>query len=139
MLPFPADPFVTRLGPASPRQPLQSSLGELVRALLLKYPPDTAAVLVDPHFRVLYLYGTLSKFISQPEGEFTHELLSMVPREWRIALRALVHTACAQGRAAEVALPPEISESRQLLLRAIPAGEAQNELILKIKTAVKSL
>ena len=75
-----------------PRQPLPSDparLGELVqRRLLQDYAP--ASVLINRQCQILYFYGPTDRYLRQPTGTPTGDLIAMAREPLRTRLRATV-------------------------------------------------
>jgi two-component system CheB/CheR fusion protein len=71
--------------------------GELMdRALLERYAP--ASVLIDQHFRVLYLRGPTEDYLRPPSGEPSYNLINMAREGLQSALRAAVRKAIKEGQ-----------------------------------------
>ncbi len=72
--------------------PTRHSAPEIGRGLLLEYCAPTA-VLVDRNHEVLYFHGDTERYLSQPQGEPTFNLLELARRGLRGRLRAGLHRA----------------------------------------------
>ena len=70
-------------------------------ALLERHTP--AAVVVDRLGQIAYYHGDTARFLDQPRGEPTRELLVLAHKGVRGALRTAMHKAIVQGVAARVA------------------------------------
>jgi two-component system CheB/CheR fusion protein len=71
--------------------------GELMdRALLDRYAP--ASVLIDQHFRVLYLRGPTEHYLRPPSGEPSYNLINMAREGLPSALRAAVRKAISEAQ-----------------------------------------
>ncbi len=83
----------TRAGDASrPSARRTSSLSDLMRdALVSRYAP--ASVLIDSKGRVVYFQGSTERFLVQPPGQTTQDLLSMAREGLRTTLRSAVQEA----------------------------------------------
>ncbi len=77
---------------------------ELTDTLLSEYVP--AAALINRHFEILYVSGSLVDYLEFPAGELSRELLAMARPGLRSRLRALCHNATQQR------LPMTDSEAR---------------------------
>jgi two-component system CheB/CheR fusion protein len=68
------------------------NFAELTQQVLLEeYAP--AAVLINRAYEILYFYGPTTRYLHQPTGEPTQDLIRMAPEGLRIKLRAVVHKA----------------------------------------------
>jgi two-component system, chemotaxis family, CheB/CheR fusion protein len=67
---------------------------ELTDTLLADYAP--AAALINRHFEILYVSGSLVDYLEFPAGELSRELLAMARPGLRSRLRALCHNASQQ-------------------------------------------
>ncbi|MFN8742093.1 MAG: CheR family methyltransferase [Pirellula sp.] len=67
---------------------------ELTDKLLTEYTP--AAALINRHFEILYVSGSLVDYLEFPAGELSRELLAMARPGLRSRLRALCHNASQQ-------------------------------------------
>ncbi|HEX4129556.1 MAG TPA: chemotaxis protein CheB [Pirellulales bacterium] len=65
------------------------------KALLQRYTPPS--VVVDRQLRIVYFHGSTERFLSQPAGEPTRELLSLARDGVRGAVRAALHQAMTQN------------------------------------------
>jgi two-component system CheB/CheR fusion protein len=85
--------FGTRLPSAWKQEArLEHDHRELIRSLLLeRHAP--AAVLVDRNYSTMYFHGDTGDFLTQPGGEPTADLVSMVREPLRMKLRAALHNA----------------------------------------------
>ncbi|ADE15004.1 PAS sensor protein [Nitrosococcus halophilus Nc 4] len=78
--------------PAPPRPSEAARLAELTqKALLEDYAP--ASVLVNPKYRVLYFYGPTDRYLRQPTGIPTDDLLTRIREGLHLKLRAALHRA----------------------------------------------
>ena len=101
------------------------------RALLRRYAPPAA--LVDPDLRVLHLSGDTNPFLELPEGELNLNLLRLVKKPLRPALRALLESVCAQrqSKAAKVRYPSKGSGQVHIVVdpQMDPEGMLQSLLV----------
>ncbi|MGL4439112.1 MAG: CheR family methyltransferase, partial [Bosea sp. (in: a-proteobacteria)] len=78
-----------RAGPVATAPTRQAALAELARRMALKtYAP--ALVLINRKMECLYFLGATDSFLHHAEGHPTNDLLSMVPPDARIKLRAAI-------------------------------------------------
>lgn len=97
------------------------------RALAERYAP--ASVVVDRANRVLYFHGATDRFLAQPGGTPTQDLLLMARDGLRVGLRAALQAAAGAGGSAAVqTLVSRASEPRPVVvrvtrLRRVEAGE----------------
>jgi two-component system CheB/CheR fusion protein len=69
-----------------------NQFAELTQRLLLEsYAP--AAVLINRAYQVLYFFGATMRYLDQPTGEPTHDLMLLARDGLRTKLRAMVHRA----------------------------------------------
>ncbi len=81
-----------RPAPAVASQSRQTALAELARNVALKaYAP--ALVLINRKMECLYFLGPTDRYLHHAEGHPTNDLMGMVPRDWRIKLRAAIQQA----------------------------------------------
>ena len=74
------------------------SLSQLtLQSLLADHTP--AAVTVDRDTRIVFFHGDTDRFLAQPRGEPTRDLLSMARVGLRAAIRAALHQAASSGTA----------------------------------------
>jgi two-component system CheB/CheR fusion protein len=85
------------------------------RALLERYTP--AAVVVDREQRVVYFHGKTDRFLTQPAGEPTRDLLMLAREDVRGALRAALHKSVSEG--VTVKAPDGLSETQAGQVRTI--------------------
>ncbi len=85
--------------PATAIHPAEAyaSLGQITqRAMLARHTP--ASVVVDREFKIIYFHGNTTPFLTQPDGEPTSDLLSVVHVEMRGAVRsALMYATRHKG------------------------------------------
>jgi two-component system CheB/CheR fusion protein len=87
--------------PGLARAPSRASVPQQThRALLDRYTPP--AVVVDRQYRIVYFHGETARFLDQPQGEPTHDLLSLVREPLRGATREALHKAFATNKRATV-------------------------------------
>jgi two-component system CheB/CheR fusion protein len=80
-----------------PRPSDPARLGELVqRRLLRDYAP--ASVLINRECQILYFYGSTDRYIRQPTGTPTGDLLALAREPLRTKLRAAVQEAIRHGQ-----------------------------------------
>jgi two-component system CheB/CheR fusion protein len=85
--------------PSEARPALRPTIAQHTqRTLLEKFTPPT--VTVDRQYRVVYFHGDTSPYISQPSGEPTRELFSLVRDDFRGAVRSALHQAVTDNRLA---------------------------------------
>jgi two-component system CheB/CheR fusion protein len=85
-------------GPGRPAAPslARASLAQLTSKLLLdRYGPP--AVVIDREQHIVYFHGNTSRYLDQPQGEPTRELLSLVKENVRGALRSALQGSMAQN------------------------------------------
>jgi two-component system, chemotaxis family, CheB/CheR fusion protein len=81
---------------SGPRDP---DFRKLIEAVLLREHAP-AAVLADRRCNAMYFHGSTGEFLSQPGGQPTADLASLVPANFRVKLRAAFHEAIrAKGQA----------------------------------------
>jgi two-component system CheB/CheR fusion protein len=82
---------------AAERPPMRPvGFGQLTQQLLLAaYAP--AAVLIDRKYDVLYFFGSTARYLEQPTGEPTQNLMRLAPERLRTRLRSAVHKALTGG------------------------------------------
>ena len=71
------------------------------KALLDRYSPPS--VVIDSNQRILYFHGHTERYLDQPRGEPTRDLLTLARESIRSILRAAVVQATAEGQSARVA------------------------------------
>jgi len=130
----PPEPAVIPSGVAS--QPLPGNVATLSNRILLQsYAP--ASVTTDSHGNILYVHGDTSRFLRQPAGVVTTNLLDMAREglqlDLRTALQAATQGTPTLGR--EVSLKAEegmmtLSFSLRLLPSANPEAKAEDRLLL---------
>ncbi len=80
----------------SPIRPRVSPAEITRQALLLAYAP--AAVLIDQHHRILYLYGPTGDFLDLPTGEMPQDLTAMMRGDLRLKVRGAIEKALESGK-----------------------------------------
>lgn len=97
----------------------QSRIKEQVQQQLLqKFAP--AAVLIDGTHQVLYFFGPTSRYLGQPSGTPTHDLLNLADDDLRPQLRAALQKAIAgDGTSA-------VQTAR------VPRGRSRNEVTMTV-------
>jgi two-component system CheB/CheR fusion protein len=84
---------------ALPRQAPKPSINHLTNHLLLdRHTP--AAITIDREQRVVYFHGDTDRYLSQPTGEPTRDLFSLVRDHVRGAVRTALHHAANQNERA---------------------------------------
>ena len=123
-------------GSRSAERPLFSvhaHLGEFTRALLLEtFAP--ASVLVDRKFQILYYHGPVGRYLDQPAGAPTDDLLMRAREGLRITLRAVLHKAVmGDGNASAVVQFQPDGVSRRVRIIIMPPAaprEAEGPLLV---------
>ena len=70
----------------------KSNFGELtLKMLLMDYAP--ASVLVNRNYQILQFYGPTTQYLELPNGEPTHDLISMLRKGLTSRVRAVAHRA----------------------------------------------
>jgi two-component system CheB/CheR fusion protein len=86
------------------------------RLLLDQFVPPS--VVVDSAYRVRYFYGDTGRFLAQPRGEPTADLLELVKRPLRLKVRAALYQSLQQDRRVALdagPMTPDESESPHLV------------------------
>src|SRR5215813_1067884 len=87
--------------PLPTRAPGTSAPEQIMReALLAEYAP--ASVLVGRDYEVLYFYGATNRYLEQPSGQPTRNLISLTSDTLRSRVRAAAHKAQREGRRVSV-------------------------------------
>lgn len=92
-----------------------------------------ASVLVDGKFRVLYFHGETDSFLSQPSGEPSRDLLTLLRSGLRSKVRQLVQRVFSSGKAAQgTARTLEGNESTPISINVTPmfSGGANEAMVL---------
>ena len=88
----------------------RESAGDLMgRALLERYAP--ASVLIDRHFRVLYLRGPTEHYLRPPSGDPSYNLIAMARGGLQTALRIAVRKVIDEGKEVTVDISVRRSSS----------------------------
>lgn len=85
----------TTAAPAAPQQPRWARIAG--KALMARYAP--ASVLVDRRHHVLYFHGETDRYLAQPAGEPTRDLVALARRGLAAPLRRALAQASAEGEA----------------------------------------
>lgn len=93
-LEFPAPPALAPIEPARP--PPQPVALAANKALLEHHTP--AAVVVDRGGQIVYFHGDTARYLNQPRGEPTRDLLALAAEPVRGAARTALHQAAGQNR-----------------------------------------
>ena len=106
-----------------PHRPPSASAEALHRQMVERYGPPT--LLVDAEYAILYLSSAADRYLYQPPGEPTNNLLRRIRPELQTLLRTALHIAFNQQRATQV--PPTLLEfegkSRLVSISVRPADE----------------
>src|SRR5262249_57099405 len=87
--------------PMPTRAPGTPPPGQIVRdALLAEYAP--ASVLVGRDYEVVYFYGATNRYLEQPSGQPTRNLIALTSDTLRSRVRAAAHKAQREGRRVSV-------------------------------------
>jgi two-component system, chemotaxis family, CheB/CheR fusion protein len=83
---------------AAPPLPLTTShiLGRLQRMLLDRYAP--ASVVINRRYEILFFSGPVDRYLTQPHGPPTHDLIARLREGLQSRLRSMVHKAVEEGR-----------------------------------------
>ena len=87
-------------GAAEPRVG-KASVGQTATRMLLEHHTP-AAVVVDREGGIVYFHGRTEKFVEQPRGEPTRDLLVLAKENVRGAVRTALQRAVSQGEAVTV-------------------------------------
>ncbi|MGD0233055.1 MAG: PAS domain S-box protein [Syntrophorhabdales bacterium] len=74
----------------------QSAIHLIQEALLEEHAP--AAVAIDQHYEILYHNGPTSRYLRQPRGTPTQNLLELLPKNLRNRLRGGLYRAAEEGK-----------------------------------------
>ncbi|HMF16296.1 MAG TPA: PAS domain S-box protein, partial [Gemmataceae bacterium] len=74
-----------------------TGFAELTQQLLLEEFAPTA-VLINRRYEILYFFGPTMRFLDQPSGEPTQDLLTLAREGLRVRVRAAVHKAVQENR-----------------------------------------
>lgn len=112
-----------------------ASLGEVHRDLMLHaYAPPS--VIVDEKYEIRYLFGEVGRYVRPTEGEPSHNLLHMVPRDMRVELRTGLFQVFKKREAAnarQVAIKQDEQEHLvNLVVRPINREDVRDNLALVI-------
>ncbi|MDA8388400.1 MAG: hypothetical protein M0Z58_07055, partial [Nitrospiraceae bacterium] len=116
-----AVPFVSERTSAVPlRTPagFQQSLAEFVQQALLD-EAGPAAVAINQHYDILYNNGPTNRYLRQPRGAPTQNLLELLPENLRSRIRGAIYRAVQEARpvSIRVIIPADDEKKRQLTLR----------------------
>ena len=98
------------------------------QALLEHFAPPS--VLIDEHFHVHFFHGETERFLDQPRGEPTRDLLSLAKRGLAARLRAAVHRAMRDGEPVTVDAHVEGPERVPVRLSVTPLGGGEPRRLL---------
>lgn len=87
------------------------------RALVDRFAPPS--LLIDHRFHIHYFHGATERFLDQPRGEPTRDLLTLVKRGLTARLRAAVHRAMRDEEA--VTIDAHLDGPRQVPVRIVVA------------------
>lgn len=96
MLPPLHMPVRAQISPlASPSSSTEWTVPKAFESLLAKYVPPS--LLVNEHFELEHTFGEARKYLSQPTGRPTLEILKLMDGDLRMALSAALHRAARQN------------------------------------------
>lgn len=120
-----------RVGPPgmarSARPAKDEYLGLAQRALLDRYAPPS--VVIDANHQVVAYQGDTSRYLKQPGGEPTRDLLALVSPDMRPPLRQAIHEASKEQRPLTT-VPASIRDGksrRPVTLTVSPIGQTRGE------------
>src|SRR5262249_52382699 len=113
--------------------PRRIGFADITQRLLLDYYAP-AAVLINQKYQILYFHGPTMRYLDQPTGEPTQDLLRMAREGLRAKLRTAVHQALhGQGpviaRGARVKRQDTYHEV-QIAAQAVRPSQAPEQLLL---------
>ncbi len=88
-------------GDTGPARPPRVSVAQLANRVLLDHHTP-AAVVVDRDGQIIYFHGNTGRYLDQPRGEPTREVLALANDQVRGAARTALQSAAAQNRAVTV-------------------------------------
>ena len=102
---------------ASTTEYRQSAIQAIQEALLEEHAP--AAVAIDQHYEILYHNGPTSRYLHQPRGTPTQNLLELVPKNLRNRLRGGLYRAAQEGKPVSIRthIPDQQEQKRQVAFR----------------------
>src|SRR5271157_1744501 len=95
----------------------QSAIHLIQEALLEEHAP--AAVAINRHYEILYHNGPTSRYLHQPRGTPTQNLLELIPKNLRNRVRAGLYRAAQEGKPVSIrtSLAGEDEQKRQVTFR----------------------
>jgi two-component system CheB/CheR fusion protein len=95
----------------------QSLTGFVQETLLEKYAP--AAIAINQNYDILYHNGPTNRYLRQPRGTPTQNLLEIIPENLRSRVRGAIYRAAQDARPVSVraSLPADAGRKRQVTLR----------------------
>ncbi|HEX7957565.1 MAG TPA: chemotaxis protein CheB, partial [Pyrinomonadaceae bacterium] len=107
------------------RPPLRLSYLDLHRRLLELYAPPS--VLVNAEHEIVHLSASAGRYLQQPDGEPTHNLLTVALPELRLELRAALFQAAQQGANVEAPGLPVLIGDRVEVVNLVVRPVVQRE------------
>lgn len=136
---FPAGADRTRLLPAASdllgRSPHARISDVTLRALADRYAP--ASVVVNQQMDVLYFHGDTRKYLTQPPGETTQNILALANEGLRAALRNAIRNSRKAGATVTVSSHLSTDGSRHLVeieASPIPNGRDRGLLLISFRS-----
>ncbi|MDN2564632.1 PAS domain-containing protein [Aquibium sp. A9E412] len=121
----------------SPAMPLTAAPGvkapaQRAREALLEHfaPPS---VLIDEHFHVHFFHGETERFLDQPRGEPTRDLLSLAKRGLAARLRAAVHRAMRESEPVTAEAQLDGAKLVPVRITVAPLGEEPRRLLVSFQ------
>ena len=101
---------------ASTAEYRQSAIQAIQEALLEEHAP--AAVAINQHYEILYHNGPTNRYLRQPRGTPTQNLLELLPKNLRNRLRGGLYRAAQEGKPVSVrtSISDEDEQKRQVTL-----------------------
>ena len=95
----------------------QSVTGSIQETLLEEYAP--AAVAINQHYDILYHNGPTNRYLRQPRGTPTQNLLELLPENLRSRLRGAIYRATQEARPVSIraSVTGDDERKRQITLR----------------------
>ena len=102
---------------ASSAEYRQSAIQLIQEALLEEHAP--AAVAINQHYDILYHNGPTNRYLHQPRGTPTQNLLELLPKSLRNRLRSGLYRAAEEGKPVSIRtrIPDQHEQKRQVTFR----------------------
>ena len=133
-VPFAAERVVVSVRPQPVLDQRHSIINLSQETLLEEYGP--AAVTIDQNYDILYNNGPTKRYLTQPRGAPTHNLLDLMPETLRNRMRGAIYKVTREGKPVSIrtVIAGDEGQKRQITMRVLNMKENLFLIVFREKT-----